>query len=174
MMFEAIKLLILNLTDLYLTDNIFMNFLNGVKLPENNDYIIINKLYSRPKCAVPLYLWSDSEEVLNDSEEILNDVDTEINQMNVTKFQVDFYGENADTVANLFAAALQSFIGTTFMKDYNCTVEHSESAIQLTDEGDRGNYIEQFAVKFGLYNNTIITKTEAAFTAAIINNKFVR
>lgn len=165
-MFEAIKQFIINF-DAYISDNIFQNYPNDTCMPDDNNFVVMTKLYSKPYCAlVQKFLTPDP---------ITKTVKSTANQLQATYFQVDFYGDLSSDFADKFSVAMQCGFANEFFisNNYPFTIKSVEAPIQLTHSMDKEQYIDKFAVRFALENNVITDNTVDGTDAANINGRLV-
>lgn len=152
LMFKGLKALIVNMAVTeYPADTIFQAFLNGLKLPANNNFVIITELDTRSMAMMPAWEYDAALEVEN------------VDQLDSTWFQVDFYGNPSRNAAAQFRLTLQSYIGSDFLDVYGCNVHEVGDLLNLTGVLDRENYTKRFAVKFSLFNNNTITQSSLGF-----------
>jgi len=130
----------------YDSNNIFQAYQNDYTIPANNKYIIITELdttnISRPNSSFTGMLPQGTRQITN---------------MDVTTFQLDFYGPPARQMAAGVRLYLQSPDGTQWLQAKgNITVYNINKLQNLTLVLDQRRYLPRFTFTFSVFNNNSV------------------
>lgn len=153
-MYEGIKALLTSLfPGIYEAKNMFKGFENDYTLPANSKYIVITEFDSEPQGITPAWHYADDVGI------------TTYYDLNASEFEVDFYGEPAETSCKLLQVVLRSAYATNFLNDYDCNIYKVNKVLNLTHILDRENYLPRFLIRFGVFNNNYFTYSDPGFTS---------
>ena len=140
-------MLVILLANYYPSDVIFQAYQNNFVLPADGKFVVITEVPT-DNVSYPTTNFIGS----------LPTGLTDISNLDVTTFQLDFYGAPANDCCKWTRIYLQSPDGTNYLAATgNVTVARIYSMINLTEVLDQRKYLPRFAFKFSLFNNKEIS-----------------
>lgn len=127
----------------YLPENIFYAFQNNYKLPQVDDFIIITRRNIFQN-GLPLRNY----DIANQKKLSTGFGDWE--------YQVDLYGDNSDTSANILYTFINSADGSNYLIPNQMGIGKVKEPINLTRSNDRERYMKRYTLTFTAINISTI------------------
>ncbi len=123
----------------YNANNIINAFQNNYKLPQIDDFIIIQQRNIFQN-GLPLRDYNgDTQKKL-------------LTGFNDWEYQVDLYGNSSDIAANILYTYLNSSAASNYLLEYQMGIGKLSEAKNLTRPNDRDRYMQRYAVIFTAMN----------------------
>lgn len=129
----------------YTSDNIFDAYQNNITFPVSNNFIVITQ---KDIGKAPAYPLRDFDVLAQ--EKVLT-------PFGDYEFQVDLYGQNADTCAHILHTYVDSSAGSNYLLDYQRGIGKVRATpINASPVNDRDRYMKRYIVTFTVLNTNIV------------------
>lgn len=133
------------LTSYYNPTNVFDAYQNNYTLPTHNNFIIITQKDIGKAKAYPLRDF----DILTQEKVLTPFGDYE--------FQVDLYGDNADTAAHILHTYVDSPAGSNYLIPYQKGIGRvRQTPLNASKVNDRDNYMKRYIVIFTVLNTNVV------------------
>lgn len=140
----------------YTEQQIIQGFQNNTVMPKNGNFIIMRELPTH-SISYPLYNFAGT----------LEDGTTQHSNINITRYQFDFYGVPSRYCCVGTRLYLQSQDGTNWLQAQNpqLSVYEVENMENLTQPLDQNNYLNRYMFRFSVFQDETIEYTNYAFNS---------